>query len=128
MSRPKISRLGTLQLRIMKILWARPETSVADVHAALGTASDHAYTTIATMLRKMETRGLVTHRTEGRTFLYQAALGEDAITRGLAEDLVDRVFEGNLAEMVAHLLTRHEVSREELNRLEKLIAERKKQK
>lgn len=122
----KIHRLGDLQLRIMKVLWERQEATVADVHAALGTAADLAYTTIATMLRKMEARGLVRHRLEGRTFIYTALVAEDAVTRSMADDLIDRVFEGSLADMVSHLLTTREVSRDELSRLEQLIAERKK--
>ncbi len=122
----KIHRLGDLQLRIMKVLWERQEATVADVHTALGTAADLAYTTIATMLRKMEARGLVRHRLEGRTFIYTAMVAEDAVTRSMADDLIDRVFEGSLADMVSHLLTTREVSRDELSRLEQLIAERKK--
>ena len=127
MNQKRIHRLGDLQLRIMKILWERREGTVADVHDALAQPADLAYTTIATMLRKMETRGLVRHRTEGRTFVYEAAVGQDAVTRNMADDLLDRLFEGSLAELVSHLLTTREVSRTELGRLERLIAERKRQ-
>ena len=69
MSQPKSHRLGDLQLRIMRVLWSQPDATVADVLTALGPKADLAYTTIATMLRKMEERGLVTHLTDGRTFL-----------------------------------------------------------
>jgi BlaI family transcriptional regulator, penicillinase repressor len=125
---PRPFRLGALQLRIMKILWSRGEASVGDVHEELGKQSDFAYTTIATMLRKMEMRGLVLHRVEGRSFIYRPAILEDAVTRSLADDLVERVFEGSLSDMVAHLLSSREVSRDELARLERLISEHKKQK
>ena len=57
MSKTKIHRLGDLQLQIMKALWNRREATVADVHDALADGRDLAYTTIATMLRKMEARG-----------------------------------------------------------------------
>jgi predicted transcriptional regulator len=127
MSQPKIHRLGDLQLRIMQALWARGEATVADVLAALGGRIPLAYTTIATMLRKMETRGLVGHRAEGRSFVYRAVVAEESVTRGMAEHVLDRLFEGSLAEMVSHLLTHREISRAELARLEKLIAERKRQ-
>ena len=127
MSQPKIHRLGDLQLRIMQALWARGEATVADVLAALGGRIPLAYTTIATMLRKMETRGLVGHRAEGRSFVYRALVAEESVTRGMAEHVLDRLFEGSLAEMVSHLLTHREISRAELARLEQLIAERKRQ-
>jgi predicted transcriptional regulator len=126
MTRTKIHRLGDLQLQIMQVLWGRTEATVADMHQTLAAEHDLAYTTVATMLRKMEARGLVGHRLEGRSFVYRAAVAADAVTRGMSDHLLDRLFEGNLADMVAHLLTTREVSRAELSKLEKLIAERKK--
>jgi len=125
MKQTKMHRLGELQFEIMKVLWARREATVAEVHAALEGGAHLAYTTMATMLRKMEGRGLVRHRSEGRTFVYHAAIAEDAVTRSMADDLLDRVFEGSLSDMVSHLLTTREVNRDELIRLEKLITERK---
>jgi BlaI family transcriptional regulator, penicillinase repressor len=122
----KIHRLGDLQLKIMKILWERGEAAVGQVFEDLARDSDLAYTTISTMLRKMEGRGLITHRVEGRTFIYRAKVDAEAVSRSMADQLVDRMFEGSLTEAVNHLLTTREVSREELIRLERLIAERKK--
>src|SRR5882724_3951229 len=126
MSRPKIHRLGDVQLKIMQVLWAREEATVADVHNALAEERDLAYTTVATMLRKMEARGLVKHRLDGRSFVYRTAVGEEAVSQGMADHLVERLFEGSLSDMVHHLLTTREVSHEELSKLEKMIAEVKK--
>ena len=126
MLKTRIHRLGDLQLRILKVLWASGEATVADVHQALADKSDLAYTTVATMLRKMEARRLVKHRMDARSFVYRAAVEEEAVSRGLADHLLERLFEGSLADMVRHLLSHREVSREELSKLEKLIAERKK--
>jgi predicted transcriptional regulator len=53
-------------------------------------------------------------------------IAEEDVSRGMADHLVERLFEGSLADMVHHLLSTREVSREELTKLEKLIAERKK--
>ena len=125
MSKTRVHRLGDLQLKIMKLLWERREATVAEVHQFVTRERELAYTTVATMLRKMEARNLVAHREEGRSFVYRAAVASDAITRGMADHLIERLFEGSLADMVSHLLTTREVSREELSKLEKLIAERK---
>ena len=126
MSKTGVRRLGDLQLRIMKVLWASGEATVAEVHKGLGEKNDLAYTTVATMLRKMEARGLVRHHLEARSFVYRAAVAEEAVSRGMADHLLERLFEGSLADMVRHLLCHREVSRAELSKLEKLIAERKK--
>jgi predicted transcriptional regulator len=95
------------------------------VHEALKPERDLAYTTIATMLRKMEARGLVTHREEGRSFLYRAAVAADDVNRSAGEHFVERLFEGSLADAVSHLLTTREVSRAELDQLEQLIRDAK---
>ena len=126
MTKPKTHRLGDLQLRIMRVLWQRQEASVAIVHEELGGAAKFAYTTIATMLRKMEVRGLVSHYEEGRSFIYKPRIKEDAVSRSMADDLLEKLFGGSLTLAVNHLLRSREVSREELRELERLIAERKK--
>jgi predicted transcriptional regulator len=121
----KIARLGDLQLRIMKILWLRTEATVTDVLGDLTGSSELAYTTVATMLRKMEAKGLVAHRIEGRSFIYRARVKEEEVTRTIADHFVERLFEGSLTEVVSHLLSTREVSKDELETLERLIAERK---
>ncbi len=126
MGKQKVHRLGDLQLRIMKILWERGEATVAEVLDALGSEDRLAYTTVATMLRKMETRELVAHRVSGRSFIYRPTVRATEVSRSMANHLVDRLFEGSLLDAVNHLLTTREVSREELVKLERLIAQKKK--
>ncbi len=126
MAKPTVHKLGDLQLKIMKVLWEKTEASVSEVHEVLSRESDFAYTTMATMLRKMEARGLVKHRADDRKFLYKPLVKEEEVSQKMSAHLVERLFEGSLADMVSHLLATHEVSRDELNKLEKLIAERKK--
>ena len=124
MASKRAYRLGDLQLRILKVLWNSGPASVANVQSQLG--EPLAYTTVATMLRKMEDRGLVEHEEADRKFIYRAAAAEEEITRSMADDLVDRLFQGSLAEALSHLLETREVSRRELAQLERLIQERKK--
>jgi BlaI family penicillinase repressor len=122
-------RLGDLQLAIMKVLWRLGAATVAEVHQQLA-AQRLAYTTIATMLRKMEDRGLVAHdaadaKPAGRRFVYRALLSEHDVTRGMADDLVERLFEGSLASTVSHLLEARDVSAAELDEIERLVRQHK---
>ena len=126
MKRHKTHRLGDLQLKILKVLWDEEEASVSQVLEALDDSSTLAYTTVATMLRKMEARGLVAHRPEGRTFIYRAKVADKDVSRSMTNHLVDRLFEGSLVDAVNHLLTAREVSPHELAELERLIREKKK--
>lgn len=124
MAEKQTYRLGDLQLRIMQVLWAVGAAGVAEVQQRLE-GEPLAYTTVATMLRKMEERGLLRHREAGRRFIYEPAVSEEEVTRSMADDLVDRLFEGSLAATVSHLLRTREVSPRELERLERLIQKRK---
>jgi len=124
MGEEKTYRLGDLQLRIMKVLWDLGPTGVADVQRCLD-GDQLAYTTVATMLRKMEDRGLVLHREEGRRFIYEPAVSAEAVTQCMADDLVNRLFHGSLADALTHLIQSREVSHEELDRLEQLIRDRR---
>src|SRR5207247_9089477 len=103
MVKAKVHRLGDLQLKIMQLLWERREATVAEVHQTVARERDLAYTTVATMLRKMEARNLVAHREEGRSFVYRAAVPSDAVTRGMADHSIERLFEGSLAHLDSHL-------------------------
>ena len=125
MTHPRIHRLGDLQLKIMKALWESPEATVSHVHQAVSPDGGLAHSTIATMLRKMEARGLVRHRPLDRKFLYRAVVREEVVARKMSEHFIEGLFEGSLADLVGHLLKTQEISREELDRLEKLIAEQK---
>jgi predicted transcriptional regulator len=125
MTNPTIHRLGDLQLKIMKALWEQPDASVAQVLAAVSPGGGLAHSTIATMLRKMEARGLVKHRPLERKFLYRALVNEDVVARKMSEHFIEGLFEGSLAGMVSHLLKNRDISRQELERLEILIAEQK---
>ncbi len=124
MSEANRYRLGDLQLRIMRVLWRFGPLGVGEVRQRLD-GGELAYTTVATMLRKMEDRGLVGHESLDRRFIYQAAVDEQDVTRSMADDLVDRLFEGSLAQTVSHLLQTREVDEDELAQLEKLIRKRK---
>jgi BlaI family penicillinase repressor len=124
-TRPRLHKLGDLQLRILQLLWQGGEMTAAGVHAALQPERPLAPTTVATMLAKMEARGLVAHREQGRAFMYRPAVDAGEVTRGLGDYFVQRLFAGSVTGAVMHLLRSGEVSRRELDQLEKLIKDEK---
>jgi len=122
----KTHTLGALQLAIMNVLWQEGEATVSHVHGSLLEERGLAPTTIATMLVKMEKRGVVAHRTEGRKFVYRTTVSEDEVQRSMVGDLKDKLFGGNVAALVSHLLSEHKVDRDELAELKALIDEKEK--
>lgn len=113
--------LGKLQLAIMRVLWAQREATVTDVQKALEDSHGLAPTTIATMLKKMEAKGVVEHRTDGRRFVYTPRVSETKVTRSMVADLADKLFDGSAVALVSHLLDAHEVDPDELAELRKRI-------
>ena len=113
--------LGELQHAIMQVLWARQEATVAEVHGALFDERGLAPTTIATMLRKMEDKGVVAHRIEDRHFVYQATVTEDEVRSTMVGELLDRLFAGDPAALVSHLVADHGIDEEEIERLRTLL-------
>ena len=113
--------LGELQHAIMRVLWARNEATVAEVHVALFDERGLAPTTIATMLRKMEDKGVVAHRVEDRHFVYQATVTEDEVRSTMVSELLDRLFAGDPAALVSHLVADHDIDEAEVERLRALL-------
>lgn len=112
--------LGDLQLAIMRVLWGRREASAAEVHAALEAERGLAPTTIATMLTKLEKKGVVDHRTEGRRFVYRPLVSEREVKRSMVGELTERLFRGDAAALVSHLIAEHEIDPAELAELAEL--------
>jgi len=121
---PSQYHLGDLQLAIMRVLWGRGEATVADVHEALEPERGLALTTIATMLMKMEKKGVVDHRAEGRRFIYRPVVSEGQVTRSMVADLTSQLFRGDVTALVNHLLKEHDIDSSELAQLRKLIEAR----
>jgi predicted transcriptional regulator len=117
--------LGELQLAIMRVLWDRREATATEVHQAL---SDRglAPTTIATMLTKMERKGVVRHQVDGRKFIYQPLVTEQQVRRSMVAELGNRLFGGDATAFVSHLLAEHEIDGRELAEIKKRIASKTK--
>ena len=114
--------LGDLQHAIMSVLWAHGEATTSDVHETLREERGLAFTTIATMLRKMEDKGIVAHRSEGRQFVYHPTVTEDQVRRSMVGELVERLFGGDPKALVAHLVSENEIDAGELDELRRRLA------
>jgi len=106
-------------MEILKVLWEQGQASVRAVHRHLARSEDLAYNTVQTLLRIMEEKGLVEHRTEGRTFVYTPRFSRDES----AARFLDRVFDGAADQLVLSLLRSERISATELENMQALIAE-----
>ena len=114
-------RLTAPQIDILRVLWTHSEATVLEIQQALRTKRPLAATTIATLLSRLEKRGLVTYRTEGRQYVYRAVIQErDARQHALVE-VTEGLFAGDVAAMVSQLLSSRELRPGDLERVKTLI-------
>jgi predicted transcriptional regulator len=112
------------EMDVLKALWAIGSGSVREVHERMCPGGELAFNTVQTLLRIMEEKGLVRHRAEGRTFIYEPVYSRDRV----ASRVLHRVFDGALDQVVLSLLQAKDVSEDELKDLERLIADARKRK
>ena len=111
------------ELQILKVLWERGEATVREVYEALRDQVPIVQNTVQAFLRTMEQKGLVRHRSEGRSFVYRPAQQRERTSQKLVSGLLDSVFGGALDQLVAHALAARQPSAEELARLRRLLAD-----
>jgi predicted transcriptional regulator len=121
---PKSSNtLTPAELRLMKVLWLRGESSVAELVTATAEAGELAYTSVLTTIRILEKKGYVGHRQEGRAYLYDACVGELEASRSEVRHVLQRFFGNSRERLLMSVLGDEEISLEELERLREAIAQ-----
>ena len=114
--------LSELQADVMRVVWQRGEATTADVADALAASRGLAHTTVATLLTRLEKRGAVASRRDGRQLVYSARVSEDAVRRSMVSGLIDSIFGGDAKALVAHLVSEDEVAPGDLDRIRRMLA------
>lgn len=114
-------RLGRVQFRIMQVLWERSRATAREITDAMNVEAPIAHSTVQTLLRNLEAKGAAAHEIDGRTFIFFPVVPEEHVARSVTRDLLDRVFDGRVSNLVSYLLKHEKVSAEELKELRRLI-------
>lgn len=113
--------LSDLQLAIIRVLWDKGEASAAEVQLAMKRSRPLAITTVSTLLARLEKKGIVTHRSAGRTFVYRARVSELDMRRKAISGVIRNLFRGKPSEVVGQILSERDVSEEDLERMRRMI-------
>ena len=113
------------ELEILSILWQEQTATVRMVHEELLKTKDAGYTTTLKLMQIMHEKGLLTRNTDSKIHLYKAAIDKAETQSQIVNKLVSKLFSGSPTEMVMQALGGNKTSNEELNKIEKLIAELK---
>jgi len=107
----------------MRILWDRAEATVVEVQTRLRPERDLAQTTIATLLSRLEKRGVVQHRLDGRQFVYRPLVTEQDVRRSMVSELTTLLFDGSPEALMSHLLRSRDMAPGDLDRVKRMIAD-----
>ena len=118
---PGRHQLTELQLAIMRVLWDRSEATVQEIWEALHAERGLAQTTVATMLSRLERRGVVTRRAQSRQYHYRAAVTEREVQHSMVGELTERLFDGDVTALVQHLLSGQDVSPGDIAKIRDMI-------
>src|SRR6266513_1734573 len=118
---PGRHQLTELQLAIMRVLWDRSEATVQEIWEALHAERGLAQTTVATMLSRLERRGVVTRRAQARQYHYRAAVTEQEVQHSMVGELTERLFDGDVTALVQHLLSGEDMSPGDIAKIRTMI-------
>ena len=116
------AEFGDRELDVMGVLWTTGSATVAEVRDRL--PADLAYTTVLTILRNLEAKGFVRHEGEGKAHRYFPLVARKTAGRSAVARLIDKMFGGDPAMLVSHLVSDHPLSEDELRKLHATLGER----
>jgi predicted transcriptional regulator len=108
---------------VMEALWRREPLTAEEIFAEVAGGQGWAEGTLKTLLARLHKKGAVSAEKDGRRFLYRPLLTRGDYVETESQGLLDRLFDGELAPLVAHYARHRALSSEEVTRLKRLIAE-----
>ena len=118
---PERHEITELQLAILSLLWERGEATVAELWDALHEERGLAQTTVATLVARLQRRGIVARRTRDRQYVYRATITEADVQQSMVSELTERLFAGDAAALVSHLIAASDMSPGDLARVKRMI-------
>lgn len=108
---------------VMDVLWRQSPLSAEDIVAALAKTSDWQEPTIKTLINRLLKKHAIAAERDGRRYLYRPLLQREDYIHAASKGLLDRLFNGRVAPLVAHFSERHKLSKKDIAELKRLIEE-----
>jgi len=115
------------ELEILQVLWDRNSATVREVHEEMSKTKDCGYTTTLKLMQIMFEKGLVRRDDSSKTHIYQPNVSRDKTQKQLVGKMVNSLFGGSASQLVMQALGSQSTSKEELDEIQKLLDNLKKQ-
>lgn len=126
MTRKSIDDLGKLQNSVMEAVWSLGQATTRQVWERLNWKRPLAYTSVLSIMQRLERAGWLSHRVEGRTYVYEATLSREQEGRRSLKDFIQKVFQGDSQVVFQHLIEDETLSEKDLLALRQLIDQKRK--
>jgi len=127
MAERSLDGLGELQTAVMNVVWELGEATVGQVRDALARKRKLAYTTVLSVMQKLEKGGWLKHRTDGRSYVYMPRRSRSDAGRSALRQFTKRMFQGDPLVLFEHLLDDEGLTAAELAELRKMLERRRKE-
>jgi predicted transcriptional regulator len=115
--------ISDAESQVMEVLWERHPLGADEVVAALANSTDWQEPTVKTLLNRLLKKGAIAAQRDGRRYLYRPLLKREDYVHVASKNLLDRLFDGRVAPLVAHFSERRKLSKKDIAELKRLIEE-----
>jgi predicted transcriptional regulator len=121
MRKRKLQAMSPAETEILRIIWELEQATVQQIYEKLPRKRKIVYKTVLTMVRRLESKGYLKHKSQGKANLYFAATKREDVLRRTVLDFVDRLFGGDPGPLVQFLAEDGHIDAKEFKRLKRII-------
>ena len=107
---------------VMELLWEKPRTLMELVNT-LSEQKCWSKSTVTTMVRRMDSKGLITFHTEGRTKIFRSVVSREDVTARETNSLLRRAYNGSVSLLVSTMARRNNLSKDDIDQLYAILKE-----
>jgi len=124
MAKTELPALSGAETEILRLIWQEEEASVQEVCDRLPAERRITYATVQTLLRRLEKKGYVRHRTEGRAHVFFPAVNRIDVIKRSVGDFLDRLFGGDAVPLMQYLAEHGDITAEDIEKLKRLAGKK----
>jgi BlaI family penicillinase repressor len=121
MAKSKLPRISPAETEILQLLWQLDEATVQQVCDRLPSQRKITYATVQTLLRRLEKKGYITHRAEGKAHVFSPAAKQEEVIKRSVSDFVNHLFGGDPIPLMHYLAEHGKISTDDIEELKRLV-------
>ncbi len=121
MGKSKLTALSPAETEILRIIWLLGSSTVQQVLKQLPPGRNITYATVQTLLRRLEKKGYIKHKKDGKAFQFSPAVKQTDVISKTVNEFVQRLFGGDPVPLMQYLAEHDKITVEDIENLKKLL-------